>query len=180
MSGLVPVTWYRKNGKLSPNGVGIRELISPAVVLLLVSKPGGTDGKLPLVKSYLVLDTGELNEQSYEVSDDILTLTTALNSAMNPGAGSVSTQQQTLSYNAGLLTISGGNTITIPAGPVGPKGATGNTGLQGTSGVQGIQGTVGAVGTAGCATETIAVPRSPGRGGLGRLRWWRNSCRGGS
>jgi len=167
MSGLVSITWYRKNSKLSPNGVGVLELISPAVVLQLISKPGGTDGKLPLVKSYLVLDTGELNEQTYEVSDDILTLTNALNSAMNPGTGSASTPQQTLSYSAGLLTISGGNTITIPAGPVGAKGATGNTGIQGQAGPQGLQGIVGGVGSTGIQGPVGAIGNLGGIGPAG-------------
>jgi len=167
MSGLVSITWYRKNSKLSPNGVGVLELISPAVVLQLISKPGGTDGKLPLVKSYLVLDTGELNEQTYEVSDDILTLTNALNSAMNPGAGSASTPQQTLSYSAGLLTISGGNTITIPAGPVGAKGATGNIGIQGQAGPQGLQGIVGGVGSTGIQGPVGAIGNLGGIGPAG-------------
>ena len=149
MSGLVSITWYRKNSKLSPNGVGVLELVNPAVVLQIISVPGGTDGKLPLVKSMITLDTGELSEQVYEVSDDALTLTNAFNTALNPVSSQVAQFQQTLSYSAGLLTISGGNTVPIPAGPQGIQGIQGLPGLQGTTGAQGIVGVVGGVGPAG-------------------------------
>jgi hypothetical protein len=80
------------------------------------------------------------------------------NVEIDPEAQTVSicADQQTLSVVGQTLTISDGNSVTMPTntGPEGPKGDTGDTGSQGIQGIQGIQGLTGAAGAAGAKGDT--------------------------
>ena len=58
------------------------------------------------------------------------------------------TDEQTLSISGNELSISNGNTVTLPT-IAGPTGATGAHGPQGPSGAQGAMGTAGAQGSTG-------------------------------
>lgn len=74
-------------------------------------------------------------------------------------------QHQTLAVSGQTLTISDGNSVTMPTntGPQGPKGDTGaagpkgDTGSQGIQGIQGIRGLTGAAGAKGDTGDTGAV-----------------------
>lgn len=80
------------------------------------------------------------------------------NVEIDPEAQTVSicADHQTLSVVGQTLTISDGNSVTMPTntGPEGPKGDTGDTGSQGIQGIQGIQGLTGAAGAAGAKGDT--------------------------
>ena len=70
--------------------------------------------------------------------------------------------RQTLAVSGQTLTISDGNSVTMPTntGPQGPKGDTGSQGIQGvkgdtgSQGIQGIQGIRGLTGSAGAKGDT--------------------------
>lgn len=57
--------------------------------------------------------------------------------------------EQTLSINGAQLSISGGNSVVLPAGPQGPTGPAGATGASGPMGPQGPTGLTGATGPQG-------------------------------
>ncbi len=88
---------------------------------------------------------------------------------------SICADQQTLSVVGQTLTISDGNSVTMPTntGPQGPKGDQGIQGIQGTTGSagakgdQGIQGLTGAAGAAGAKGDTGAqgIQGNPGSAG---------------
>jgi hypothetical protein len=69
------------------------------------------------------------------------------------GSGGGGGTDQTLSISGNQLTISGsgGNTITLPAGPVGPTGPVGPQGVAGPPGVAGAPGAAGPAGPQGVA-----------------------------
>lgn len=67
----------------------------------------------------------------------------------------ICTTRQTLAVSGQTLTISDGNSITMPTN-TGPKGDTGATGGQGIQGIQGIQGDTGAAGAKGSTGDTGA------------------------
>ena len=83
--------------------------------------------------------------------------------------------QQTLSVSGQTLTISEGNSVTMPTntGPQGPKGDTGDTGAAGakgdtgSQGIQGIQGIRGLTGTAGAKGDTGDTGGTGARGPAG-------------
>ena len=83
--------------------------------------------------------------------------------------------QQTLSVSGQTLTISEGNSVTMPTntGPQGPKGDTGDTGAAGakgdtgSQGIQGIQGIRGLTGTAGAKGDTGDTGSTGARGPAG-------------
>ena len=64
-------------------------------------------------------------------------------------------KRQTLAVSGQTLTISDGNSVTMPTN-TGPKGDTGATGGQGIQGIQGIQGDTGAAGAKGSTGDTGA------------------------
>jgi len=83
--------------------------------------------------------------------------------------------QQTLSIVGQTLTITDGNSVTMPTntGPQGPKGDTGSQGPQGgkgdtgSQGIQGIQGIRGLTGTAGAKGDTGDAGATGARGPAG-------------
>ena len=87
----------------------------------------------------------------------------------------VCADQQTLSVVGQTLTISDGNSVTMPTntGPQGPKGDTGSQGPQGgkgdtgSQGIQGIQGIRGLTGTAGAKGDTGDAGATGSRGPQG-------------
>lgn len=87
----------------------------------------------------------------------------------------VCADQQTLSVVGQTLTISDGNSVTMPTntGPQGPKGDTGSQGPQGgkgdtgSQGIQGIQGIRGLTGTAGAKGDTGDAGATGARGPAG-------------
>lgn len=83
--------------------------------------------------------------------------------------------KQTLAVSGQTLTISDGNSVTMPTntGPQGPKGDTGSQGIQGvkgdtgSQGIQGIQGIRGLTGTAGAKGDTGDAGATGARGPQG-------------
>ena len=83
--------------------------------------------------------------------------------------------KQTLAVSGQTLTISDGNSVTMPTntGPQGPKGDTGSQGIQGvkgdtgSQGIQGIQGIRGLTGTAGAKGDTGDAGATGSRGPAG-------------
>jgi len=77
--------------------------------------------------------------------------------------------RQTLSVVNEELTISDGNTVTLPTntGPQGPKGDQGDQGVQGDKGDQGIQGLKGDTGSAGAKGDTGAAGAKGDTGAAG-------------
>lgn len=84
--------------------------------------------------------------------------------------GPAGTDAQTLSVSGNQLSISNGNTVTLPAaqgtaGPTGPTGPQGPVGAQGAQGPQGAAGPAGAQGPQGVAgpagAQGVAGPAGP-------------------
>ena len=87
-----------------------------------------------------LIDKGATNGQ-------VLTFNNATGwQAVNPDTG---TDSQNLSIVGTELSITSGNSITLPEGPQGATGETGPQGLKGDTGDAGIQGQQGAIGDAG-------------------------------
>ena len=92
--------------------------------------------------------------------------------AVNADGSFASVPTPTLSVSGQSLSITGGNTVTLPAntgpqGPAGPVGATGPTGATGSQGVTGATGAIGPQGPQGVAGTTGATGTTGPQGPIG-------------
>ena len=122
-------------------------------------------GTTQLMSVPYALYSGSTNNSNSSINDfnDVNTSGATLNQVLQwngtqwvPGTVS-GTDSQTLSINGSTLTISNGNSITIPpgaTGPAGPQGLTGATGPAGATGATGATGPAGPTGPQGAAGAT--------------------------